>query len=115
MFSKLDANLGFWKIPLSTNSIKLTTPFGRFAFRRLQFGITSTLEHFQRWMTEILSGIEGVVCMMEDTLVYGGSQEEHDEHLQRVLHQAGVTLNQQKCLFSVREATHKVGGSLLPN
>ena len=111
VFSKLDANSGFWQIPLSTNLIKLTTfitPFGRFAFRRLPFGITSAPEHFQRRMTEILSGIEGVVCMMDDTLVYGASQEEHDEHLQRVLHrlqEAGVTLNRQKCMFSVDEVT----------
>ena len=55
-------------------------------------------------MNEILDGLEGVVCMMDDTLVHGRTQEEHDQRLQAVLQcltSAGITLNKQKCLFSV--------------
>ena len=106
--SKLDANSGFWQIPLSAKSAPLTTfitPFGRFCFHRLPFGITSAPEHFQRRMSEIL---EGVVCMLDDTLIYGKTQEEHDHRLQVALQRlkaAGVTLNQQKCLLSEREIT----------
>ena len=51
VFSILDANSGFWQIPLSEESARLTTfisPFGRFCFRQLPFGITSAPEHFQR-------------------------------------------------------------------
>ncbi len=43
-FSKLDANSGFWQIELSSESSKLTTfitPYGRYRFNRLPFGITS--------------------------------------------------------------------------
>ena len=60
-FSKLDANSGFWQIPLSPESSLLTTfitPFGRFCFRRLPFGITSAPEHFQCQMTKILQDME---------------------------------------------------------
>ena len=60
-FSKLDANSGFWQIELDPETAKLTTfitPVGRFCFNRLLFGITSTPEHFQRRMTEILCDIE---------------------------------------------------------
>ena len=42
--SKLDANAGFWQVKLSKESALLTTfitPFGRFCFNRLPFGITS--------------------------------------------------------------------------
>ena len=80
-FSKLDANSGFWQIPLSPESSLLTTfitPFGWFCFRRLPFGITSASEHFQKRMPLILDGIEGVLCIMDDILIHGKMQEEHD-------------------------------------
>ena len=50
IFSKLDANSGFWQIPLDEESRLLTTfvtPFGRYCFNRLPFGISSTPEIFQ--------------------------------------------------------------------
>ena len=106
IFSTLDANSGFWQIPLSLESALLTTfitPQGRYCFHRLPFGITSAPEHFQRRMSDLLSDLEGVVCMMDDILVYGRTTEEHDERLVRVLHklrQAGLTLNRDKCQFS---------------
>ena len=106
VFSTLDANSGFWQIPLDRESALLTTfitPFGRYCFHRLPFGITSAPEHFQRRMSEILSDLEGVVCMMDDVLVHGQTSEEHDKRLEKVLQrlqEAGLTLNKQKCHFS---------------
>ena len=106
IFSKLDANSGFWQIPLSRESALLTTfitPFGRYCFHRLPFGITSAPEHFQRHMSDLLGDLDGVVCMVDDVLVHGRTASEHDERLVRVLErlkQAGLTLNQEKCRFS---------------
>ena len=106
IFSKLDANSGFWQVPLSPDSALLTTfikRFGRFCFHRLPFGISSAPEIFQRLMLEMLAGLPGTVCMMDDVLVYGATQEEHDDHLRKVLQQiqqSGMTLNSKKCKFS---------------
>ena len=106
VFTKLDANSGFWHIPLSPNSALLTTfitPFGRYHFRRLLFGISSAPEHFQRRMSEALSGLSGTVCLMDDILVYGATREEHDERLRHVLQRLsnlGMTLNSDKCRFA---------------
>jgi len=50
LFTKLDANSGFWKILLAKESALLTTfitPFGRFCFNHLPFGIISASKHFQ--------------------------------------------------------------------
>ena len=118
VFSKLDANSGFYQIELSKESSPLTTfitPFGRYYFRRLPFGISSAPEHFQKRMSEILDGLEGVVCQTDDVLVYGSTQEEHDRHLVLVLkrlEESGITLNRDKCEFSkpqIKFVGHVIG------
>ena len=106
VFSKLDANSWFRQIPLTTDSRLLTTfltPFGRYCFNKLPFGISSAPEHFQKQMTKLLEGLEGFVCLIDDILIHGRSQEEHDSRLRAVLERleaAGVTLNKEKCSFS---------------
>lgn len=104
VFSKLDANMGFWQVPLTKESAKYTTfitPFGRYYFNRLPFGIASAPEHFQRMMmTEVTTGLDGVLCHMDDVLVWGRTQDEHDMRLHAVLQKAqetGITLNMDKC------------------
>lgn len=75
IFSKLDANMGFWQTPLTSDFAKYTTyitPFGHYYFNRLPFGIASAPEYFQRMMvTEATCGLEGVLCHMDDILVQG--------------------------------------------
>ena len=110
-FSKLDANMGFWQIPLTKESSKYTTfitPFGRFHFNRLTFGIASAPEQFHRMMAEVIEGLEGVVCHIDDLLVWGRDQEEPDARLHGVLQRlekAGITLNVDKCELSTSEVT----------
>ena len=66
-------------------------------------------------MSSILNGLSGVVCLMDDVLVHGESQAQHDDRLVKVLHrlkESGLTLNSDKCKFSqskVRFLGHIVG------
>ena len=81
VFTKLDGNSGFWQIPLAESSRLLTsfiTPIGCYHFNKLPFGISSAPEHFQERMSAIFSGLDGVVCQMDDVLVFGRDQTEHD-------------------------------------
>ena len=106
VFSKLDANCGYWQMELHEDSQKLTTfitPFGRYYCKRLPFGISSAPEIFQREMQKVLAGLEGVVCQMDDILVYGADEQEHNARLKDVmerLSREGLTLNRDKCEFS---------------
>ena len=87
IFSKLDANSGFWQIPLAKESRLLTTfltPYEQYCFNKLPFGICSAPEHFQKGMNSILAGLEGVVCLMDDVLVFGKDKEEHNVRLTAV-------------------------------
>ena len=79
VFSKLDASSGFHQLPLEEDSCHLTTfitPFGRYCYRFVPFGITSAPEIFQRRMSEVLSGIDGAETIMDDILVYGHTVEQ---------------------------------------
>ena len=117
-FSKLDANSSFWQIKLAEESKLLTTfitPFGRYAFHRLVMGLSSASEYFQKRMSQILEGIDGVLCQTDDVLVFGRTEDEHDSRLETVLAKleaANLTLNPDKCVFKQKQVKfvgHLVG------
>jgi len=95
----------FGQVKLDKTTSLLTTfitPFGRYCFNRLPFGITSAPEYSQKKLPAMLSGEEGFVCLMDDILIYGRNNEEHQQRLEKVLNKlrnANVTLNVDKCQF----------------
>ena len=83
-FPKLDANSGFWQIEPSPESSLITT-FMRYKFNQLPFKISSAQEYFQK-TPEIMSGMEGVVGLVDDLLLaFERTKKEHHHHLVRVL------------------------------
>ena len=55
-------------------------------------------------MNNILEGLEGVESEIDDLLVHGETQNQHDRRLHAVLkrlEESNVTLNKSKCLFSI--------------
>jgi len=69
---------------LSEESSYLTTfntPFGRYRFRRLPFGLKSSQDEFQRKIDESFEGLDGVVVIVDDILVFGHTHEEHDKRV----------------------------------
>lgn len=107
-FSVLDASNGFWQVQLDDNSSYLTTfntPFGRYRWRRMPFGIKSAPEVWQRKMNEIIEGLDGVAVIADDFLVYGCgetqelSNQDHDANLLKFLDRArkvNLKLNRDK-------------------
>lgn len=73
-FSMLDAASGFWQIKLTESSSKIctmSTPYGRYQFLRMPFGIASASEIFQAAMHRMLEGLPCVVVIMDDILLWG--------------------------------------------
>ena len=105
VFSKLDATSGFWQIKLDAESSRLTTfntPFGRYRFLRMPFGLKSAPEVFQRLISQMVEDIDGAEAIVDDILVWGKNVEEHDARLHRVLQKAkeyNLKLNPAKCEF----------------
>ena len=109
IFTKLDAQSGFHQIPLDESSAKLTTfitPFGRFYFNRLPFGVSSAPEIYQRIMESILCDMTGVICYFDDILIHAETLESHNEILENVLQklkEVGLQLNESKCEYRKEE------------
>ena len=59
--------------------------FGQYHFTKMPFGISSAPEHFQKRMMTILSGLEGVLCLIDDVLIFAQDEKEHDERLNLAL------------------------------
>ena len=80
-FSKLDASSGYWQIRVdkqSTNLLTFGTPFGRYRFKRLPYGIHSASEVFQAEIASIISNTQGAINFQDYIIVWGATKEEHD-------------------------------------
>ena len=111
LFSKLDAKSGFWQIKLDERSSHLTTfssPYGRYRFLRMPFGISAASEIFQHTMEQLFAGYPCEI-IVDDILVWGNGREEHDSNLAKVLQRArevGLQLNLKKCQFRVKSVSY---------
>ena len=104
-FSKLDLSQAYAQCVLdeeSQNYTCINTHKGLFKYTRLSFGLASAPAIFQRVMECVLSGMQGVLCMLDDVLVTGADRNEHLGRLNAVLQRlqdAGLTLQKSKCRF----------------
>ena len=87
VFTILDEKDGYWQIKLDEESADLctfNTPWGRYQFTRLPFGIKSASEVFQQTNTESFGDIAGVHIIVDDMIIASATKEEHDDILQQV-------------------------------
>ena len=112
IFTTLDVTSGFYQIKLAEKSTWLTTfntPFGRYKFERLPFGIVSAPEVFQRTMAQMFEDIEGCEVFVDDLLVWGKSEQEHNERLKNVMERAAeidLKFNKEKCKINQKEVKY---------
>ena len=84
VFSKVDLRAEYHQIPLAAESRPITTFFnhrGLFRFKRLPFGVNSASEVFQHAIQNALRGLPGRRNIADDIIVWGSSQQEHDERV----------------------------------
>ena len=109
VFSKMDAKAGYWSIHLDEASQEITTfqtPFGRYCYRRLPFGLCVSQDLFQQAMDRILARAQGCVGIADDVVVYGRHNTEHDKNLLRLMQIAkeeGLVFNSKKCVIKTNE------------
>ena len=106
VFSKLDLKDGFHQVSLHEESRHVTTfraPSGLYRYTRLLQGNTAIPEIYHNIIeTQVIQGLEGSRNVMDDLLVHGKDDEEHDRRLDALLkrlNDKGLTVNINKCRF----------------
>ena len=108
----MDAKDGYYQVELDFKSRLLTTfttPFGRYSYKRLPFGLKSANEVFHKYMTQMFENIEGVIVLFDDLLIYGKTLDAHNTALINVLNRArevNVQLNSKKCKYGKSEVNY---------
>lgn len=125
VFTKIDLKKGYWQVKLDEDSSKLTTfwsPYGRYRFIRMPFGISSASEIFQMRLFEIMDGLTGTYVMADDILIVGSGETRaeaianHDRNLEKTLQRLdenNARLNGDKLELCKEEVTFF--GHLLTN
>ena len=115
VFSVVDAKNGFWHVQLDSESSLLTTfgtPWERFRWTRLPFGISPFPEEFQRKLECALEGLDGVKPIFDDILVFGVGEtqaeglSDHDSKLKALFERCrtkGIKLNKDKLKLRCKE------------
>ena len=83
-FTKSDDHHKYCLIVLDQESSLLTTfnsPFGRYCFLHLPFGLVCSQDIFQKKMDQILEECQECIGIADDITVQGHAKAEHDAHL----------------------------------
>ena len=108
-FSVIDVKKGYWHQELDHESSLLctfNTPFGRYRFKRLPFGLTVSQDIFQRKLDTVFCGIKNITGMVDDILVTGSTEEEHDIAMTKVLERAkenNIGFNADKLQYKLKK------------
>ena len=109
IFTVLDVSKGFWHVKLDEKSSFYTTfqtPFGRFHYKQLCFGISPAPEIFMKKIIEIFGTIPNVHPYFDDIIIATSTKKEHDEVLDKVFQRAkeyNIKFNQGKLQFKQRK------------
>jgi len=111
--SKLDLNKGFYQIPVAEADQPKTafvTPWGKYHFVRMPFGLKNAPATFQRCMNHILQGLEqSANAYIDDVIIFSQTWEDHLLHVEQVLQrlrQAGLTAKPAKCEWGARSLVY---------
>ena len=111
--TKLDLAKGYYQIPMVDVDIPKTafsTPFGKFEYVRMPFGLRNAPTHFQRCMDIVLSQLfDCSSAYIDDVIIFSRSFEDHLVDLDNVLSALsshGFTIKPSKCVWAARSVEY---------
>ena len=100
---------GYHHIPLDKPSIPKTafnSPFGKYEYIKVPFGLAQAPAYFQELMTGILKDFNFAIAYLDDIIIFSKNPQEHLSHIRRVfekLRSAKLSMKKSKCNFFSNE------------
>ena len=88
-FSTLDLHAGYHHSPLEEDSVPktaYTSPFGKYEYLKVPFGLAQALAYFHELMNKVLKDLPFAIAFLDDIIIYSKTAKEHLDHLQHVFH-----------------------------
>ena len=109
-FTTLDLRAGYHHIPLDKPSIPKTafnSPFGKYEYVKVPFGLAQAPAYFQELMTGILKDFNFTIAYLDDIIIFSKPPpQEHLSHIRMVfqkLKSANLSMKKSKCNFFSKE------------
>ena len=108
-FSTLDLRAGYHHIGLTTQSIPktvFTSPFGKYEYVKVPFGLAQAPAYFQELMTGVQKDLLFAMAYLDNIIIYSSTPEEHLEHIKTVfekLRHTKLSMKLSKCHFFAKE------------
>ena len=102
-FTTLDLRSGYHHIALDNESIKKTafcTPFGKYEYLKVPFGLAQAPSYFQKLMNKVLDGLKFSFAYLDDIIIFNKTSEDHLKHIQIIINRlraAQLKLKKSKC------------------
>ena len=119
VFSMIDLRSGYHHIALGKSSRAKTafvTPFGKYEFLMVPFGLAQAPAYFQLLLNKVLKGLKFAMTYLDDIIIFSQDESQHLEHLEIVfshLREAGLKMKHSKCDFFKSEI-HNLGHLISP-
>ena len=103
-FAVFDSTKSFFHVPLDKGSKQLTpmlTPIGIYLYNVLAMGLSNATDIFEKYMRNIVDGLEGIVNIADDVLVFPTMYDKFKENVINFLDRCELHPNPEKIRINV--------------
>ena len=119
-FSTIDLRSGYYHIALGKDlraKMAFVTPFGKYEFLQVPFGLAQAPAFFQHLMNKVLDNCPFAMTYLDDIIIFSDTEEEHLAHIEEIfrrLEAADLKMKRSKCDF-FKKHIHYLGHLISAN